>query len=249
MAKFDIERELNKIQSPVIYFDNVSKCYQKNCEALGGVTFNITKGEFVFLVGDSGSGKTTVLKLMLKDTLPTKGRVYVAGHETKRLSRSAVANFRRGIGVVFQDFRLLNDRNVYENVAFAQRVIEADSKNIQYNVMRVLNLVGLIDKSENYPGELSGGQQQRVAIARALVNNPLILLADEPTGNLDSTSSKEIMHLLDNINKRGTTVVMVTHNLDIVHEMQKRVITLNHGKIVSDVSKNGYNSFSEAEDT
>ncbi len=248
MAKFDIEKELNKIQAPVIYFDNVSKSYQKKCEALAGVTFNINKGEFVFLVGDSGSGKTTILKLMLKDTLPTKGRVYVAGHETKRLSRSAVSNFRRGIGVVFQDFRLLNDRNVYDNVAFAQRVTEADTKNIKYNVMRVLNLVGLLDKSENYPGELSGGQQQRVAIARALVNNPLILLADEPTGNLDQASSKEIMHLLENINKRGTTVVTVTHNTEIVNDMQKRVITLNHGKIISDISRHKYDAIYEESD-
>ncbi len=240
MGRIDINRELNKIQTPVISFSDVSKKYNDETEALRDVSFNIYKGEFVFIVGDSGSGKSTLIKLILKETLPSQGKVYVIGHETKRLRRKTIARFRRSIGVVFQDFRLLKDRDVFENVAFAQRVIEADPSSLRRKVSKMLNLVGLGDKTEAFPNELSGGQQQKVAMARALVNNPVILLADEPTGNLDPTSSREIMHLLDDINKRGTTVVVVTHNQEIVDRMQKRVIVLREGRIVRDEAKSGY---------
>ncbi len=240
MAEYDFHRELNSIETPVISFEHVSKEYKKGVEALVDVNLTINKGEFVFIVGDSGSGKSTLLKLMLKETLPTKGKVYVAGHAVNRLRRSRVAKYRRSIGVVFQDFRLLKDRNVFENVAFAQRVIGAGPVGIRHQVPRMLSLVGLADKYNAKPDELSGGQQQRVALARALVNNPMILLADEPTGNLDPTNTREIMHLLEDINKRGTTVVVVTHNQEMVDELQKRVITLRKGRVVRDEEKSGY---------
>jgi cell division transport system ATP-binding protein len=242
MGRIDINREFNKIQTPVISFNNVSKKYNTGTDALSNVSFNIFKGEFVFIVGDSGSGKTTLIKLILKETLPSSGKVFVVGHETKRLRRKTVARFRRSIGVVFQDFRLLKDRDVFENVAFAQRVIEAEPHTLRHKVSKVLNLVGLSDKARALPKELSGGQQQKVAMARALVNNPIIMLADEPTGNLDPNSSREIMRLLDDINKRGTTVVVVTHNQEIVDEMQKRVIVLKDGKIVRDEAKGTYDA-------
>lgn len=240
MAEFDFAREMNRIDAPVISFEHVSKSYKKGVEALNDVSLTINKGEFVFIVGDSGSGKSTLLKLMLKETLPTKGKVYVVGHSVNRLRRTRVAKYRRSIGVVFQDFRLLKDRNVFENVAFAQRVIGAGPVSIRHQVPKMLSLVGLSDKYNAKPDELSGGQQQRVALARALVNNPVILLADEPTGNLDPTNAREIMHLLEDINKRGTTVVVVTHNQEMVDELQKRVISLKHGKIVRDEERSGY---------
>ncbi len=240
MGRIDLNREFNKIEAPVVCFDNVSKKYDDNTEALSDVSFNIFKGEFVFIVGDSGSGKSTMIKMILKETVPSSGKVFVIGHDTKRLRRKVVSKFRRSLGVVFQDFRLLKDRDVFENVAFAQRVIEADAESMRHKVTKMLELVGLSDKAKAYPNELSGGQQQKVAMARALVNNPVILLADEPTGNLDPTSSREIMHLLEEINKRGTTVVVVTHNQEIVDKMQKRVIVLNNGRIVRDEAKSGY---------
>ncbi len=236
----DFKREMNKIEAPVIYFEKVSKAYQKGVSALKDVTLSISKGEFVFIVGDSGSGKSTLIRLMLKETIPTGGKVYVAGHLVTRLRRAKVAKYRRSIGVVFQDFRLLKDRTVFENVAFAQRVTGAGQAEIRHQVPKMLSLVGLSDKYKAYPTELSGGQQQRVALARALVNNPVLLLADEPTGNLDPKNSREIMHLLEDINKRGTTVVVVTHNQEIVDEMQKRVITLKNGRIVSDEERGSY---------
>ena len=239
-ADFDINREMSKIEAPVISFENVSKEYQKGIAAIENVNIRIYKGEFVFIVGSSGSGKSTLIRLMLKEILPSKGKVFVAGREIGRLRKSQVSKYRRSIGVVFQDFRLLKDRTVYDNVAFAQRVVEAPERLIKKQVPKMLSLVGLLDKRRSFPGELSGGQQQRVALARALVNNPVILLADEPTGNLDPKNSWEIMSLLEDINKRGTTVVVVTHNQEIVDKMQKRVITLRNGRVISDEEKGRY---------
>lgn len=230
------------IEPPIIVLEHVSKSYQKDVDAVKDVSIKIRKGEFVFIVGSSGSGKSTLIKLLLKEIEPTTGKIYVNGKDITRLRRRLVPKFRRNLGIVFQDFRLLKDRNVFENVAFAQRVIEKPSRTIQRNVPAMLSLVGLSDKLTAFPKELSGGEQQRVALARALVNNPLILLADEPTGNLDPKNSWEIMSLLDEVNKRGTTVVVVTHNVDIVDAMQKRVITMNKGILVSDEQKGGYSN-------
>ncbi len=208
--------------------------------ALNNVSLHIEKGEFVFIVGDSGSGKSTLIKLLLRELTPTGGRIIVNNYDLARLRRRKVAKFRRNIGVVFQDFRRLKDRNVYENVAFAQRVIEVPTRQIRKNVPAMLSLVGLAEKYKAKPKQLSGGEQQRVALARALVNNPPILLADEPTGNLDPRNSWEIMKLLEEINKRGTTVLVVTHNREIVNAMRKRVITVKKGVIISDEEKGEY---------
>jgi len=218
----------------VIVLDNVCKTYSTGVSALNGVNLRIRKGEFVFIVGSSGSGKTTLFKLLLKELEPTSGKIYINSQNIGRLRRRKIPKMRRGIGVVFQDFRLLKDRNVYENIAFAQRVIGKPAKVIKETVPQMLTLVGLADKAESMPNELSGGEQQRVSLARALVNNPPVLLADEPTGNLDPANAWEIMKLLEDINKRGTTVVVVTHNRDIVERMQKRVITIDKGVVVSD---------------
>ena len=224
----------------IIVMDNVSKSYQAGVSALSNVSLYIKKGEFVFVVGDSGSGKTTFMKLLLRELTPTSGNIYILNYNLNKIRHGRIPKFRRNIGVVFQDFRLLKDRNVYENVAFAQRIIEAKGSEIRKNVPAILALVGLAGKYKAKPMKLSGGEQQRVAIARALVNKPSILLADEPTGNLDPHTSMEIMKLLEEINEKGTTVIMVTHNKDIVNAMQKRVITLNKGVVVSDVEKGGY---------
>ena len=218
----------------MIVLDNVCKTYSTGVSALNGVNLRIHKGEFVFIVGSSGSGKTTLFKLLLKELEPTSGRIYINSQNIGRLRRRKIPKMRRGMGVVFQDFRLLKDRNIYENIAFAQRVIGKPAKVIRESVPQMLTLVGLADKAEAFPNELSGGEQQRVSLARALVNNPPSLLADEPTGNLDPTNAWEIMMLLEDINKRGTTVVVVTHNQDIVERMQKRVITIDKGVVVSD---------------
>ena len=218
----------------MIVLDNVCKTYSTGVSALNGVNLRIHKGEFVFIVGSSGSGKTTLFKLLLKELEPTSGRIYINSQNIGRLRRRKIPKMRRGMGVVFQDFRLLKDRNIYENIAFAQRVIGKPAKVIRESVPQMLTLVGLADKAEAFPNELSGGEQQRVSLARALVNNPPILLADEPTGHLDPTNAWEIMMLLEDINKRGTTVVVVTHNQDIVERMQKRVITIDKGVVVSD---------------
>lgn len=232
----DLSRPLDL---PVIRIDNVTKDYTDGLHALKNVSLSIKKGEFVFIVGSSGSGKSTLIKLLLREIKPTSGSIMVAGRTLERLRNRSVCKLRRSIGVVFQDFRLLPDRNVYDNVAFAQRVLEVPKKKIERDVPRILSIVGLADKYRSFPSELSGGEQQRVALARALVNNPVLLLADEPTGNLDPKNSWEIMRLLDEVNKRGTTVVVVTHNKEIVDAMQKRVITLNKGIIKSD-KKGGY---------
>lgn len=214
--------------------------YPGGMTALKDVNINIEKGEFVFIVGSSGSGKTTLIKLLLKEIEPTEGKINVAGYDYSTIKRKNIPKVRRKIGVVFQNFRLLKDRTIYENVAFAQRVIQTPVKYIRRRVPAMLTLVGLGSKYKSYPRELSGGEQQRVAMARALVNNPDIILADEPTGNLDPKNSMDIMNLLDDINKRGTTVVVVTHNREIVNEMQKRVITLKKGVIISDEMHGGY---------
>lgn len=224
----------------MIVLEHVSKTYPGNVQVLKDINLNIKKGEFVFVVGPSGSGKTTLFKLLFKELDPTSGSIYINKKNLKKLRHKNVPKFRRGIGVVFQDFRLLKDRNVYENIAFAQQVVGVPNRKIRKNVMTMLELVGLSDKVKSKPSELSGGEQQRVALARALINNPPLLLADEPTGNLDPVNSWEIMKLLDAINKRGTTVVVVTHNKEIVERMQKRVVTLHEGSIVSDERKGGY---------
>jgi len=227
-------------RNAIITLDNVTKTYSAGVPALQGVSLQIEKGEFVFIVGNSGSGKSTLIKLLLKELDPTSGTIRVNGQELTTMKRKQVAKYRRGLGVVFQDFRLLKDRNVFENVAFAQRVIGKSNYIIRRQVPAMLALMGLSEKLMALPGQLSGGEQQRVAIARALVNKPGILLADEPTGNLDPKNSWEIMALLDEINKNGTTVVVVTHNREIVDAMQKRVITMRNGLIISDEQKGGY---------
>lgn len=224
----------------MIVLENVSKNYSACAPAINNIDLKIEKGEFVFIVGDSGAGKSTLIKLLLKELEPTTGKIYINDKFVNKLKRRKVPYLRRDIGVVFQDFRLLKDRNVYDNVAFAQRVIEVPSKVIRRRVPAMLSMVGLAEKYRSFPKELSGGEQQRVALARALVNNPPILLADEPTGNLDPKNSWEIMKLLEEINKRGTTVVVVTHNKEIVDAMQKRVITMQKGVIISDEKKGGY---------
>ena len=224
----------------MITLENVSKSYSTGVPAIKNISFHIEKGEFVFIVGPSGSGKSTLIKLLLKELEPTEGVIIINDKNLSRLKRRNIPKFRRDIGVVFQDFRLLADRNVYENIAFAQKVIETPTKEIKRQVPAMLSLVGLAEKYKSYPNQLSGGEQQRVALARALVNKPEILLADEPTGNLDPANSWEIMKLLDEANARGTTVVVVTHNKDIVNAMQKRVITMKKGVIIADQKQGGY---------
>ena len=219
---------------------DVTKSYGKGLPAVNHANLHIDKGEFVFVVGSSGSGKSTLIKLLLKELDATAGNIVVNGERLKGLKHRKVPKYRRKLGVVFQDFRLLKDRNVYENVAFAQRVIGKPTRVIRKRVPEVLQEVGLAGKYKSFPDELSGGEQQRVAIARALINRPDILLADEPTGNLDPATSMEIMELLDRINGRGTTVLVVTHNKDIVNAMKKRVVTMHEGEIVSDEKEGGY---------
>lgn len=224
----------------LIVLDNVTKVYQTGSPALNGASLTVKKGEFVFIVGDSGSGKSTLIKLLLRELTPTSGEIYVNGINLQKLKHRQVPKYRRNIGVVFQDFRLLKDRNVYENVAFAQRIVQTPNRLIKRNVPAILSIVGLAGKYKAKPKQLSGGEQQRVALARALINKPPILLCDEPTGNLDPKNSWEIMKLLEQINKRGTTILVVTHNREIVNEMQKRVVTMKKGVIVSDEEKGGY---------
>jgi cell division transport system ATP-binding protein len=225
----------------VINFDNVSKAYaNQNRAALENVNLSIDKGEFVFLVGPSGSGKSTFLRLILKEERPSNGQIHVAGKDLARLSNWKVPHLRRRIGCVFQDFRLLPNKNVYQNVAFALEVIGKNRRFIRRVVPEVIDLVGLEGKHDRMPDELSGGEQQRVAVARAFVNRPMILLADEPTGNIDPATSIGIMKVLDRINRTGTTVVMATHDAAIVDSMRKRVIELEYGKIVRDQVRGVY---------
>ena len=218
----------------MIKLEHVSKAYSAGIPALNDVNLNIEEGEFVFVVGDSGSGKSTLIKLLLKELEPTEGTITINGRKLNKIKRRQIPKFRRNIGVVFQDLRLLKDRNIYDNVAFAQKVIGESNRSIKKNVPLMLSMVGLAAKYRSYPKQLSGGEQQRVAIARALINRPKILLADEPTGNLDNNNAWEIMKLMEEINNNGTTVVVVTHNLEIVKAMNKRVVTMKKGVIVDD---------------
>ena len=224
----------------MIEINNLTKTYDKSSRALKGVDISIEDGEFVFITGRSGSGKSTLLRILLKEVEPTSGRVVVNDMDLGAMPRRYVPRYRRTLGVVFQDFRLLKDRTVYENIAFAQSVIGVPGRTIKEAVPRMLKLVGLSSKYKAFPHQLSGGEQQRVAIARALINQPAVLLADEPTGNLDPQNAMEIMKLLEEINRRGTTVIVVTHSRELVNTMKKRVITMDKGIVISDVKEGGY---------
>ena len=225
----------------MIEFKDVTVVYDKEIVGLDNVSFKINDGEFVFLVGKTGAGKSSAIKLLTGEIKPTKGDVIVDGIIVNALKRSKIPYLRRAQGVVFQDFRLLPNKTVYENVAFAMEIIGKKKKEIRRKVPKILELVGLSDRTKNYPNEISGGEQQRVSIARALVNSPSLIIADEPTGNLDVETSNEVMKLFDEINKMGTTIVMVTHSEKIVNDMQKRVIQLENGSIVRDEEKGVYN--------
>lgn len=224
----------------MIEFKNVSKVYDNNVKALSNVNIKIDAGDFVFLVGPSGAGKSTFVKMLLKEIEPSEGQIIVDGIELSKIKRKKVPFHRRKIGMVFQDFRLIPSLNVYENIAFAMRVLEASPSEIKKQVPIALSLVGLSNKQKMFPNQLSGGEQQRVSIARAIVNKPLVLIADEPTGNLDPETAKEIMALIEDINRSGTTVVMATHAKEIVDDMQKRVIAIEKGQVVRDEEKGGY---------
>ncbi|MBQ4232400.1 MAG: cell division ATP-binding protein FtsE [Lachnospiraceae bacterium] len=218
----------------MVDFNHVTMVYPGGNKAIDDLNLKINNGEFVFVVGASGSGKSTLIKLILKELSPTEGRVTIMGNDLSTVKSKGLPLIRRQMGVVFQDFRLLKDRTVYENVAFAMQVVETPKRDIKIRVNELLSMVGLANKEKAYPDELSGGEQQRVALARALANRPKLLLADEPTGNLDVDNANEIMKLLERANARGTTVVVVTHNMDVVNSMRKRVITLSHGILIKD---------------
>ncbi len=224
----------------MIKLEHVSKAYSAGIPALNDVSLEIEDGEFVFIVGDSGSGKSTLIKLLLKELEPTEGTIMIGGKNLGRIRRRQIPRFRRNVGVVFQDFRLLKELNVYENVAFAQRVVGESNRRVRKRVPQMLSEVGLAAKYKSYPKQLSGGEQQRVAIARALINQPSVLLADEPTGNLDNNNAWEVMKLLEEINEKGTTVLVVTHNMEIVKVMKKRVIAIKKGVVVSDSKQGGF---------
>ncbi len=231
---------INKGEVEMIEFKNVTKVYGKNIPALSNINLSIDKGEFVFLVGPSGAGKSTFIKTLLKEVDPSSGSVVVNNVDITTLKRKDVPYYRRKIGVVFQDFRLIPNLNVYENVAFAMRVVESPMKDIRKKVPAVLSMVGLSNKHKAFPHELSGGEQQRVSLARALVNNPALIIADEPTGNLDPDTSMEIMDILNDINRAGTTILMATHAKDIVDNMKKRVVALEKGNLVRDEQRGSY---------
>ncbi|MBQ9083667.1 MAG: cell division ATP-binding protein FtsE [Clostridia bacterium] len=218
----------------MVEFRNVSKTYDNGTKALRDVSLKIEKGEFVFIVGASGSGKSTFLKLIMREEMPNDGEIIVNGRKLSTLRHRDVPHLRRSMGIVFQDFRLIDKMTVYENVSFAMHVVGASPRNIRKRVPYILSLVGLQDKARCYPSELSGGEQQRVALARALVNNPLMIIADEPTGNIDPTLSYEIVELLNEINRRGTTVIMVTHEHSLVKRFRRRVVEINDGCVVAD---------------
>jgi len=224
----------------LIELHNVTKTYSKGVQALVNINLKIEKEEFVFLVGPSGAGKSTCVKLILKEEEPTAGNIFINNQNVTKLSKRKVPYHRRNIGVVFQDFRLLPNKTVYENVAFAMQIVEAVPREIRRQVPMVLGMVGLSDKAAAYPHQLSGGEKQRVSIARAIVNNPSILIADEPTGNLDPETAWEIMKVLRQINRRGTTVIMATHASNIVDVMQQRVVALEKGRIIRDEQKGAY---------
>ena len=228
----------------MIEFQNVTKTYDNGTEAMRGIDLRIEDGEFVFLVGPSGSGKSTIINLLTAELTPTSGSIHINGFELEGIKKKQIPYLRRTVGVIFQDFRLIEKKTVYQNVAFAMRVIGAPEREIRKRVPYVLDLVGLGDKSKSYPDELSGGEQQRVAVARALINNPAMIVADEPTGNLDPGKSLEIMLLLEQINALGTTVLVVTHEADMVDRFHKRVIAINEGKVISD-GMDGYFNYEE----
>lgn len=224
----------------MILFENVSKTYENGVQALKNVNLFIEKGEFVFLVGTSAAGKSTLVRLMMKEIEPSEGNIVINGVDVCSLTRKEIPYFRRTIGVVFQDFRLLPNKTAYDNIAYAMEIVGATRREIRRQVPNVLSMVGLTHKANMYPNELSGGEQQRVSIARAIVNNPAVLIADEPTGNLDPETAAGIMDIMETINRRGTTVVMSTHAKDIVNTMQKRVIHVEGGVIAHDEKKGGY---------
>lgn len=224
----------------MISLQNVTKIYDNGTKALQNISLEIDKGEFVFIVGSSGSGKSTFIKLLLKETEPTSGKIFLNKDDLSEISRREIPYLRRKIGVVFQDFRLLQSKTVYENIAFAMQVVEATPREIRRAVPAVISMVGLSRKAKAYPNQLSGGEQQRVALARAIINKPPVLLADEPTGNLDPDTAWDIINLLKDINERGTTVVVATHAKEIVDAMQKRVITLKKGIVLRDIREGGY---------
>jgi cell division transport system ATP-binding protein len=224
----------------IVQMVNVSKVYENGVAALEDISVNIKRGEFVFLIGQSGAGKTTFIKLLFREELPTTGQIFVGGRSIQRLSRKEISVLRRNIGVVFQDFKLLADQSVFDNVAFAMIVTGCSREEIELRVPEVLELVGLGQKMHAMPNQLSGGEQQRVAIARAIVNKPMIIIADEPTGNLDPETSWGLMKLFNEINQGGTTILMATHARDIVDVMKKRVLTLENGRLVRDETGGGY---------
>ncbi len=224
----------------MIIFDKVSKVYKNGTQALDNVSFEIKKGEFVSIVGQSGYGKSTILKLMIGEEKPTEGRVFVSGYDVSDLTEKELHQLRKEIGMIFQDFRLLPKKTVYENVAFTLEVSGATNKEIEEDVPQVLNLVGLLHKADKFPNSLSGGEKQRVAIARALVDRPSILIADEPTGSLDSLNTWDVIRLLLKINELGATVILATHNREVINMLNKRVITLDRGKIIRDEQKGRY---------
>lgn len=224
----------------LIELKNVSKQYANGVQALTNVNLKIEKGDFAFLVGPSGAGKSTFIKMLLKEEEPSEGKIFLDNKDITKVSRRKVPFIRRNLGVIFQDFRLLPNKTVFENVAFAMEIVEASTKDIRRQVPMVLGMVGLSERANNYPHQLSGGERQRVSIARAIVNNPAILIADEPTGNLDPETAWEIMKVLRQINRRGTTILMVTHAKDIVDVMQQRVIALEKGRIIRDEAKGAY---------
>ena len=228
----------------MIHLQNVTKIYTpSNVTALDNISLDIEKGEFVFIVGTSGSGKSTLMKLLMHEEIATSGEIFVDGKNVVKLQQKEVPYLRRALGVIFQDFRLLEDRTVFENIAFAMQVIEAPRQLMQKSVGAVLDIVGLSEKQKHFPSQLSGGERQRVAIARAIVNDPRIVIADEPTGNLDPETSWDIMDIFQRINAQGTTIIMATHDRDIVNHMYRRVIELEHGHIVRDEVRGGYESF------
>ena len=229
----------------MIEFNNVTKIYKNEFTAVKNINLKIDKGEFLIIVGKSGAGKSTLIKLLLREINPTEGIITYNNQNITKIRRRNIAEYRRNIGFIFQDYRLLPKSTVYENVAFAMEMICCNAKNIRREVPLVLSMVGLSDKAKYYPDELSGGEQQRVAIARAVINKPETIIADEPTGNLDQETSKEIMKILTEINKRGTAVIMATHDRDIVNQYQKRVIELKQGVIIRDMKAGGYSNDNE----
>jgi cell division transport system ATP-binding protein len=224
----------------MIEFIDVKKEYPNKTRALGNINLKIEDGEFVFIVGPSGAGKSTLIKLLMKEEEPTSGSIFISGYNLTKMKRREIPYLRRTLGVVFQDFRLIPDMTAYENIAFALHIVGASNKTIRSRVPYLLKLMNLKDKAKSYPTQLSGGEQQRIALARALVNNPKIIIADEPTGNVDPIMSREIMGLLDEINKRGTTVLVVTHEKSLVNALRKRVIYLNHGEVANDQQEGKY---------